>query len=119
MELEGYLDMVDADTIRVRGHRVDIAHVLASYHEGYSTELIALELPSLSLEEVYGVLTYYLHNRAAGDAMESREKRRLSKHSTRCMIRYNTSNGLAQGLCVLANHHVLSSTNSICGGPGG
>ena len=72
MELADYLDVVDADTIRVRGHRVDIAHVLAYYHEGYGAELIALELPSLSLEEVYGVLTYYLHNRAAVDAYLAR-----------------------------------------------
>ncbi len=56
MELASYLDVLDADTIRVRGHRIDIAHVLAYYHEGYSAELIALELPTLSLEEVYGVL---------------------------------------------------------------
>jgi uncharacterized protein (DUF433 family) len=74
--------VVDADTIRVRGHRIDIAHVLAYYHEGYGAELIALELPSLSLEEVYGILTYYLHNRTVVDAMESREKSRFSKHST-------------------------------------
>jgi uncharacterized protein (DUF433 family) len=72
MELESYLDVLDADTIRVRGHRVDLAHVLAYYHEGYSAELIALELPSLSLEEVYGVLTYYLHNRTAVDAYLAR-----------------------------------------------
>ena len=105
MKLEGYLDVVD--DVRVRGHRVDIAHVLAYYHEGYSAELIALGLPSLSLEEIYGVLTYYLHNRAAVDAMESREKSRLSKQA-RCMIRYNTSNGLAQGVCVLTNHGVFA-----------
>jgi uncharacterized protein (DUF433 family) len=72
MELESYLDVIDADTIRVRGHRVDIAHVLAYYHEGYSAEVITLELPSLSLEEVYGVLTYYLHNRTDVDAYLAR-----------------------------------------------
>ena len=72
MELESYLDMVDADTIRVRGHRIDIAHVLAYYHEGYSAEVISLELPTLTLEEVYGVLTYYLHNRSMVDAYLAR-----------------------------------------------
>ncbi len=72
MELESYLDILDADTIRVRGHRIDLAHVLAYYHEGYSAELIMLELPTLSLEEVYGVLTYYLHNRTAVDAYLAR-----------------------------------------------
>jgi hypothetical protein len=55
--------VLDADTIRVRGHRVDIAHMLAYYHEGYNAELIALELPSLSL-------------------MERRQESRFNKHST-------------------------------------
>jgi uncharacterized protein (DUF433 family) len=68
MELESYLDFIDEDTIRLRGRRIDIAHVLGYYHEGYSAEMIALELPTLSLEEIYAALTYYLHNRTAVDA---------------------------------------------------
>lgn len=67
MHLEEYFDFINADTIRIHGQRVDIAHVLAYYQEGYGAEIIALELPSLSLEEIHATITYYLRNQATID----------------------------------------------------
>ena len=74
MELESYLDFIDDDTIRLRGHRIDIAHILDFYHEGYTPEVIALELPTLSIETIYAVFTYYLHNRVTMDAYMERRR---------------------------------------------
>lgn len=67
MQLEEYFDFINEDAIRIHGQRVDIAHVLAYYQEGYGAEIIALELPSLSLEEIHATITYYLRNQAAID----------------------------------------------------
>lgn len=68
MLLKEYFDFVDLDVIRIRGHRIGIEDVIDLYHQGYSAEQIALEFPSLTLEEIYATFTYYLHNKAEVDA---------------------------------------------------
>ena len=61
---------------RVRGSRVSLDSVVAAFRDGLSPEAIAREcFPTLSLEQVYGVITFYLANRAeldaAGQAMQA------------------------------------------------
>jgi uncharacterized protein (DUF433 family) len=73
MRLEDYFEFLDPDVIRVKGHRIELEQIVELYHEGYSAEQIQLELPTLSLEEVYAALTYYLHNRAEVDAYVARQ----------------------------------------------
>jgi len=63
MELENYLEFIDEHTIRVAGTRVGIETVLRDYREGASPEEIVLRYPTLSLEQVYATITYYLANR--------------------------------------------------------
>lgn len=72
MQLEQYFDFLDPNDIRIKGHRIGIDDVLAYYREGYTAEEIAVQFPSLSLEEVYATITYYLHNQAEVDAYLSR-----------------------------------------------
>lgn len=72
MQLEKYFDFLSPDDIRIKGHRVGIDDVLAYYLEGYAPEEIAAHLPTLSLEQIYATITYYLHNRAEMDAYLSR-----------------------------------------------
>ena len=36
--------------------------VVAAFHQGHSAETIAQQYPALSLEEIYGAITYYLAN---------------------------------------------------------
>ncbi len=72
MHLEDYLDFQRPDTIRIKGHRIGLEHVVEHYHEGYSPEQIAQEFPGLSLEKIYAVIAYYLHNRGDVDAYISR-----------------------------------------------
>lgn len=63
MQLEDYLEFVGEDDIRLKGHRVGIDNVLTYYLDGYTPEEIQGELNTLSLEEIYAVITYYHHNR--------------------------------------------------------
>jgi len=68
MKLEEYFEFVSPDDIRIKGHRIGIDDVLYYYLEGYTPEEIAAQLPTLSLEEIYATITYYLQNRAELDA---------------------------------------------------
>ena len=44
------------------GSRVTLASVIACWKDGLSPESIAEEFTTLSLEQVYGAIAYYLHN---------------------------------------------------------
>ena len=72
MQLEDYFDFLAPDDIRLKGHRIGIDNVLDYYLEGYMPEEIVANLPTLSLEQVYATITFYLHNRAEMDAYLSR-----------------------------------------------
>jgi uncharacterized protein (DUF433 family) len=49
----------------IRGVRVSLDSVVYRFLEGLSPESIQADcFPVLSLEQVYGAITYYLHNRA-------------------------------------------------------
>lgn len=53
----------------VAGTRVSLDSVVLSFLEGLSPETIVTEcFPVLTLEQVYGAITYYLANRAEIDA---------------------------------------------------
>lgn len=75
MHLEEYLDFIEPDVIRIKGHRVGLEHLLRYYQEGYSPEQIALEFPGMRLEKIYGAIAYYLHNKAEVDAYLARVER--------------------------------------------
>ncbi len=70
--LEGYFDFQSSDDIRLKGHRIGIDDVLHYHLEGYSPEEIIQHLPTLTLEEIYATITYYLHYRAKIDAYLAR-----------------------------------------------
>ncbi|MBU7582643.1 MAG: DUF433 domain-containing protein [Nostoc sp. TH1S01] len=72
MLLEDYFDFLSPDDIRLKGHRIGIDNILEYYLEGYTTEEIVTNLPSLSLEQIHATITYYLHNRTQIDAYLSR-----------------------------------------------
>jgi uncharacterized protein (DUF433 family) len=63
MQLESYFDFVAEDAIRIAGTRVGIETVVDEYQEGATPEEIVLRYPTLSLEQVYAVVTYYLANK--------------------------------------------------------
>jgi len=66
MQLEDYFDFLSEDDIRLKGTRVGIETVLYDYiHRQRSPEVIAQTYPSLTLEQVYATILYYLQNKEA------------------------------------------------------
>lgn len=53
--------------ILLRGHRIDLYHVVCCYKNGYSPEMIACEFPSLPLALIHKVVAFYLENRESVD----------------------------------------------------
>jgi uncharacterized protein (DUF433 family) len=64
MQLEDYFDFLGTDDIRIKGHRVGIESVLYEYiYREQTPEAIAQRFPTLTLEQIYATILYYLHNR--------------------------------------------------------
>lgn len=64
MKLEDYFDFLAPDDIRIKGHRIGIESVLYEYiHRAQAPEEIAVRFPTLSLEQIYATILYYLHNK--------------------------------------------------------
>ncbi len=52
----------------VAGTRVTLDTIVASFNEGATAEEIVQQYPSLSLADVYSVISYYLRERSTVDA---------------------------------------------------
>ncbi|MDY6806155.1 MAG: DUF433 domain-containing protein [Cyanobacteriota bacterium] len=66
MQLEDYFDFQRPDDIRLKGTRVGIETILYDFiHRSRTPEEIAKNYPSVSLEQVYATILYYLHNKEA------------------------------------------------------
>jgi len=59
----------------VIGSRVSLESVICLFLEGASPETIVDEFPTLSLEQVYGAITFYLADRAKIDAYLTESER--------------------------------------------
>lgn len=68
MLLENYFDFWAIDDIRVKGTRIGIETILFDYlFHAKTPEEIANTYISLSLEQVYATILYYLHNKKSVD----------------------------------------------------
>ena len=64
MQLEDYFNVLAPNDIRIQGTRVGIETILYDYiHRARTPEEIAQTYPSVTLEQVYATILYYLHNR--------------------------------------------------------
>jgi uncharacterized protein (DUF433 family) len=64
MQLEDYFDFQAPNDIRLKGHRIGIEDVLYEYiNRDMTPEEIVRRFPTLSLEQVYATILYYLHNK--------------------------------------------------------
>ena len=54
---------VQGDAYRITGTRVSLDSIVYDYLSGLSPESIADNFDTLTLEQVYGAITYYLSNR--------------------------------------------------------
>lgn len=69
MQLEDYFNFLAPDDIRLKGTRVGIETILFDYlFRAKTPEEIAKTYTSLTLEQVYATILYYLHNKQAVDA---------------------------------------------------
>lgn len=69
MQLEDHFDFLAPNDIRIKGHRIGIESVLYEYiHRAQTPEEIANRFPTLSLEQIYATILYYLHNKEQVDA---------------------------------------------------
>ena len=69
MKLEDYFDFLAPNDIRVKGTRVGIETILSDYLDlGLFPEGIVMRYPTLNLEAVYAIITYYWRNREQVDA---------------------------------------------------
>jgi uncharacterized protein (DUF433 family) len=66
--LSPYLEIHSSDDVRIKGTRVGIEHLLSAYLSGAQPEEIAIEFPTVTLEQIHGVLAYYLGHRDKIDA---------------------------------------------------
>jgi uncharacterized protein (DUF433 family) len=66
MQLEDYFNFLGANDIRLKGTRIGIETILYEYiYRARTPEEIAQIYTSLSLEQVYATILYYLHNQEA------------------------------------------------------
>jgi uncharacterized protein (DUF433 family) len=64
MDINSYFDHLAPDDIRIKGTRIGIESVLYEFiHREQSPGEIVKSFPSLTLEEVYATILYYLQNR--------------------------------------------------------
>lgn len=65
--LNDYFDFLDIDDIRIKGTRVGIETILDDYLNAVSPEEIAIRYPTLTLEQIFATITYYLSNKSKID----------------------------------------------------
>lgn len=70
---DAYIEQRDKAYV-VAGTRVSLDSIVYAFLEGHSAEAIAQAFPVLSLEQVYGAITYYLAHR--DDVDQYLERRR-------------------------------------------
>ena len=69
-----YVEQVEG-VYRVTGSRVSLDSIVYAFWEGKSAETIAQSFPTLTLEQVYGAITFYLAHRAEIDVYLRQGKR--------------------------------------------
>ena len=68
MQLEDYFNFLEEDDIRLKDSRIGIETILYEYiYHNLTPEEIADIYRSISLEQVYATILYYLHNKKAID----------------------------------------------------
>jgi len=72
MELKDYMDFLDPLDIRIKGTRIGLDDVVYAFRQGLTPDEIAVQYRSLTLEQVYGAIAYYLHHRDQVDEYMTR-----------------------------------------------
>lgn len=60
--------------VRVAGHRIGLHHVVRTYNDGYSPEMLLGEYPTLSLSSIHKLIAFYLDHREEVDAYAAEQE---------------------------------------------
>lgn len=83
MQLEDYFEFekcAQCERIRVKGTRVSIEILLDEFNQGVSPEKIQQDYPSVTREQVYAAITYYLHNQQEIDSYMRKSRETAEKN---------------------------------------
>lgn len=83
-----YVNQTPEGGWRVAGSRVSLDSIVHAYWQGRMAESIAADFPSLSLEQVYGAITFYLHRRQEIDAYLAEQVERWQQFSSESIARH-------------------------------
>jgi uncharacterized protein (DUF433 family) len=75
MTLPDFLSREPDGFVHLTGHRIGLHHLIRSYNEGFSPEMILGEYPTLSLALIHKVIACYLENQPEIDAYITAEER--------------------------------------------
>lgn len=82
MQLEDYFlfeklqtEHGEVERIRIKGSRIRIETIVDCFKQGLEPREIQQDYSTLTLEEVYAAITYYLHNREEVEAYRERGER--------------------------------------------
>jgi len=82
MQLEDYFEFEKTNTkhgmaeeIRLKGTRVHIETIVHDFNEGGTAVQIQANYPTVTLEQVFAAITYYLHNKAEVDGYIERGRK--------------------------------------------
>lgn len=67
MKLESMFEFINPQTIRIKGTRIGIEIVIEQFLNGADPREIQRQYPTLSLEQIYATITYYLLNKEQTD----------------------------------------------------
>ena len=73
-----YIEQLEG-VFHVAGSRVSLDSLVYLFQEGASTETIREEFDSLTLEQVYGAIAFYLAHQSEMDAYLAEQRRRWSE----------------------------------------
>ncbi|MEW6296357.1 MAG: DUF433 domain-containing protein [Thermodesulfobacteriota bacterium] len=86
-----------AGVLRVGGTRVSLDSVIAAFHDGTTPEEIVSQYDTLSLADVYAVISYYLEHQADIDSYLA--TRRIQRGQLRQEVEaHHTPHGIRQRL---------------------
>src|SRR4030095_14850375 len=91
----------DHGVMRRGGTRVLVDSVMASFRLGHSPETIQQQYPALSLEEVYGTITWYLANTEEAERYLARQSAVWERERAKAAAR---SSPVVQRLRTLREH---------------
>ena len=79
MDGKQYIEERESGGLYITGTRISLDSIVYAFNSGESAESIMRSYPPLSLEQIYGAITYYLANRIDVDEYLAQEREEYKK----------------------------------------